>query len=269
MLNGMSRYRYQSVAAFTLVELLVVVGIIVILIAMLLPALRKARESAIAVQCLSNLRQIGLSLNVYANANKFVIPPSDNTNYPYNGGRRSRTWDDFLVNDVNFLPNAGFTSRKNLRCPKMVETPDDTSIYGMTWPYGAASNPPFDKAAFYVSINPAIPTEFYGIRLTKARPATDYLLVADTSYSDGSQVGYFPDTGSYTWWAWLISSGGGNARGIWAAHFERANGLFADGHAEPCDRGRLRGVVNYNPNAFDRHGVTAWKTEKFKTVIVP
>src|SRR3954451_14764932 len=59
---------------FTLVELLVVIGIIALLVSILLPTLNKARESARRTKCLANLRSIGQLVNIYANQNKGVMP---------------------------------------------------------------------------------------------------------------------------------------------------------------------------------------------------
>ena len=59
---------------FTLVELLVVIGIIAVLISILLPTLSRARESAKRTQCLSNLRQMATFMNMYANQYRGAVP---------------------------------------------------------------------------------------------------------------------------------------------------------------------------------------------------
>ena len=81
---------------FTLIELLVVMAVVSILVAMLLPALRSARESAKRVQCQSSLHQIGLAIHMYANDHEGMLPYARTMPFPTEAG------------PPGGLPDAGF-----------------------------------------------------------------------------------------------------------------------------------------------------------------
>jgi len=71
--------RKRNDRAFTLIELLVVIAIVGILAALLLPVLGRAKESARAAACLSNLHQIGIALQIYVSENNNKLPVMDNS----------------------------------------------------------------------------------------------------------------------------------------------------------------------------------------------
>ncbi len=96
---------------FTLVELLVVIGIIALLISILLPSLAQARSQAQKLQCQSNLRQIGLAFRMYMNDSKGFLPPVE-----YGGMGNGRFWVD-LLSDKNYLKSKPSVAGNPYICP--------------------------------------------------------------------------------------------------------------------------------------------------------
>lgn len=91
------KHHLRQQSAFTLVELLVVIGIIAILISLLLPSLGKARRAAKQVACASNLRQMGVAFTLYTQANAGRYPLSLVGIEKTNGMGDSSSWMPFYT----------------------------------------------------------------------------------------------------------------------------------------------------------------------------
>jgi prepilin-type N-terminal cleavage/methylation domain-containing protein/prepilin-type processing-associated H-X9-DG protein len=260
----MKRNRVRHRRAFTLVELLVVIGIIALLISILLPALSKAREAANTVKCLSNLKQITAAAALYTAENHGYMLPCGwdvAVNPPGATANDLKNWWCNILVDKGYLnaidsKNKGPQTSGVLYCPSGsadVMSSDLTNVANIP---ASRTDQRGAMAYRYWSIQQTCVDCWYGMNASEGEvrnagfpgrritSATDSIGLMPVTYvKKPSDMVFFFDG--------LIYHIGGNGARVNARHSgqTKTNLAFFDGHAETYPTADLPGGLNTNGTA--------------------
>lgn len=259
-------------SAFTLVELLVVIGIIALLIAALMPALSRARESARTIRCATQLRQIGMGFQMYRNDWSNFLPPVDAYASHVGAGKPWRFTKDYMMwhsigpylgkpavrNSVDNTFTWGTIQYNPSKSPT-IDGPGADFIFqavkgairNTVWEcddpkesrYDYTSMRGYAESMYLIepatSANTAVPRPYARIR----NPATAVHVADAYYYSPTASPGQVKNLGT----AASVKNGTNLAFDLYRHNRGRGgNILFADGHVIYGDREIVRGGLTYD-----------------------
>ena len=199
-------------AAFTLVELLVVVAVIALLIGVLLPALGAARSTAQESKCASNMRQIGIGFQTYAAENGLRLPVGFFEDEDLSDGNDTVHWGNLILNQFGVAGKTAAEQNPNEQSgrlgvreifddPAAIEPPDPGKMF---FPYSTHPRlmPDIERMDWQASLAAGKPVELEPMRVDQVRSPSQLVALMD-----GAQQAAEPFNHTASATAWAIDGG--------------------------------------------------------------